>query len=37
MAIRIRMLLPDQWVGGYGMEIREVRFTERSQFDKVAE
>jgi hypothetical protein len=37
MPIRIRMLLPDQWVSGYGIEIRKVRFTERSQFDKVAE
>jgi hypothetical protein len=26
MPIRIRVLLPDQWVGGYGIEIREVRF-----------
>jgi hypothetical protein len=37
MPIRIRMLRPDQWVSGYGIKIRKVGFTERSQFDKVAE
>ncbi|MDX6453679.1 MAG: hypothetical protein QOH16_3728 [Gaiellaceae bacterium] len=37
MPVWIRMLLPDQRVSSYGSEIRKVRFTERSQFDKVAE